>query len=216
VSGPLKVFAGHIDFCQVLTSCWQLCRSPWPWRSLYWTHRAPQGLSNPKHWRAEYFLLKWDNHVEWGCLPSQLYFPCRWNISVLFNPIRFFLWFGYWTYPIQREVKSQSPWVLDHSCRERQSIWFVIWSVRQCKQGRPPKLALSDAEQTKSLDLDLPLCWNHFGKQRPRIHPFMQHVCQFMPGRPPMLVLTGNFLPHSSIPKSWRNLNSSTMTRKYN
>jgi len=89
VSGPLKVFAGHIDFCQVLTSCWQLCRSPWPWRSLYWTHRAPQGLSNPKHWRAEYFLLKWDNHVEWGCLPSQLYFPCRWNISVLFNPIRF-------------------------------------------------------------------------------------------------------------------------------
>ena len=94
------------------------------------------------------------------------------------------------------------------------------WSVRQCKQGRPPKLAMSNAEQTVVswvvTSLDLPLCWNHFGKHRPRIHSFIQHVCRCMPGRPPTLVPTGDFLPFSSISKSWRNWNSSTIMRKYN
>ena len=64
--------------------------------------------------------------------------------------------------------------------------------------------------------LDLPLCWNHLGKQRPKSIPFMQHICLCMPGRPPTLVLTGNFLNFSSITKSWRNWTISTTMRKFN
>jgi len=138
-------------------------------------------------------------------LQSNKFFPLGWLLDI--------------SYP-KGSYKSQSPWVLDHSCWEGQNIWFNIWSVRQCKQGRPPKLALSNAERTVVswvvTGLDLLLCWNHFGKHRPRIQSFMQHVGWCMQGRPPTLVPTGDFLPFSSISKSWRNWNSSTIMRKYN
>lgn len=70
-----------------------------------------------------------------------------------FNPITFFPWFGYWTYPIQRKVTRlilQECWT---TLVGRDKIFDSVMSssVRHCKQGRPPKLTLSNADNKQNI-----------------------------------------------------------------
>ena len=149
--GPLKVSAGHIV---TLTSArsWHIFGShvdPLGHGGLCTGHTGPPMVFQTQNIEGLHpFVLKWDNLVDWGCFSCQLYFPCRWHISVFFNPISFFS-FGLVTGHILSKGKSSLNLL---------GCWTTLvgryklfdstnWSVRQCKQGRPPKLAMSNAEQ---------------------------------------------------------------------
>jgi len=126
-----------------------------------------------------------------------------------------------WLYPIQREVTSLNLCGCWTTLVGRDKTFNSLFEVfdRASKGGPPILLCLMQ----NKLNL-LGGVWSGFASvleplwQAKTKSPFLYatNICLCMPGRPPTLVLTGNFLPFSSITKSWRNWNSSTIIRKYN
>jgi len=144
VPGPLKVSAGHIVTSTSARS-WHIVGShvdPLGHGGLCTGHTGPPMVCQTQNIEGlNPFVLKWENIVDWGCFTFQLCFPCRWHISVLFNPISFFLWVGYWTYPIQREVTSLNLLGCWTTLVGRDKTFDSIYEVLDsASKGGPPNL----------------------------------------------------------------------------